>query len=455
MTDARRGGVAVVGAGPAGMRAAQALAKAGLRPVVIDEGDRAGGQIYRRPPAGFVRPPEQLYGSEARKARTLHAEFDALVEAGGLDYRPRSSVVAIAEGGLHVLSERGVDAVPYERLILSTGASDRVAPVPGWQAPGVYTLGAAQIALKAQAVALGRQMVLAGSGPLLTLVAVQLQKAGADVAVVLDTAPMTVQRKAAMGLSARPALALRGFAMRAKLGSLYHAGVVLDRIEGDRAGVSAICWRDAKARARRTECDTVALGWHLRSETHLADLAGCRFDYDDLWAQWLPRADRLGRACPGVYLAGDGLRPLGADGAEVTGRLAAAACLADMGLPGPSIGKDLRRLGRIERFSVGIARAFRWPAEMVGALPDSTIVCRCESVTAAAIRETVSYGGGEANRVKSMCRAGMGRCQGRYCQLAATELIAAKAGCHPREAGRLRTQPPVRPSPVAAYLKEG
>jgi NADPH-dependent 2,4-dienoyl-CoA reductase/sulfur reductase-like enzyme len=40
----------VVGAGPAGMRAAEQLVLAGVRPVVLDEAARFGGQIYRQPP---------------------------------------------------------------------------------------------------------------------------------------------------------------------------------------------------------------------------------------------------------------------------------------------------------------------------------------------------------------------------------------------------------------------
>ncbi|MGN6657560.1 MAG: NAD(P)-binding protein, partial [Achromobacter mucicolens] len=43
----------IVGAGPAGIRAAQTLAAQGLRPVILDEGLRPGGQIYRQPPPGF------------------------------------------------------------------------------------------------------------------------------------------------------------------------------------------------------------------------------------------------------------------------------------------------------------------------------------------------------------------------------------------------------------------
>jgi NADPH-dependent 2,4-dienoyl-CoA reductase/sulfur reductase-like enzyme len=447
--------VVIVGAGPAGIRAAETLASAGLRPTVVDEGARAGGQIYRRPPDGFTRPPATLYGSQAGKAVALHTAFDGLVAAGRIVHLPRHSVVALADRTLHAVGDGGSRRIGYDRLILATGATDRLAPVPGWQAPGVYSLGAMQIALKAQGVAMGRRIVLAGSGPLLTLLATQLLKAGAEIAAVLDTAGMRGQIAAFPDLAVRPSFALQGLAMRARLGRLYHAGTALDGIKATETGVTAVRWTDAGGRSRRTACDAVGLGWHLKAETQLADLAGCRFDYDGTWAQWLPRADRMGRAGNGVYLAGDGVRLLGADGAEVAGRLAAAACLSDLELPGPDVAADLKRLDRLERFARGIARAFPWPADQVRALPDDTILCRCEGITAGAVRETAVYGGAEANRVKSLGRAGMGRCQGRYCQLAAADLIAATGGlAHAGEVGRLRAQAPVRPTPIRALLEE-
>ncbi len=455
MSEAMRLQVVVVGAGPAGIRAAEILVGGGLRPIVIDEGERAGGQIYRRPPQGFTRPPEALYGSEAAKAVALHRSFDAMAAAGRLAHHPRSSVVAIAQGRLQVLDTEGSRWIAYDRLILATGAMDRIMPVPGWQSAGVYGLGAMQIALKAQGAALGRRLVLAGSGPLLTLLAVQLLKAGAQIAAVLDTTPMRQQLRGFTGLSARPLLALRGLMMRRRLAGLYHAGVRLERIEADERGPVAVLWRDEMGRSQRTACDAVGLGWHLRAETRLADLAGCDFAYDGTWRQWLPEADAMGRAGHGVYLAGDGLRILGADGAEIAGRLAAAACLQDLGLPGPDIAADRRRLARFGRFARGLAQAFPWPAETAASLPDETVICRCEGVTAAELRRAVDFGGGEVNRAKSLGRVGMGRCQGRYCELAAAEIVAGSAGLPcVAAAGRLRGQAPVRPAPIAALLQD-
>lgn len=455
MTLAKGPTVVIVGAGPAGVRAAEALVAAGIRPIVLDEGQRAGGQIYRRPPLGFTRSPETLYGPEAGKAWALHALFDTMVADGRVDYHPLTSAVAVADGVLHALTPDGRRTYAYDRLILATGATDRLAPVPGWQSAGVYSLGAAQIALKAQGVALGRAIVLAGSGPLLTLVAFQLLKAGAQVSAVLDTSPHSAQLRALPAMLARPALVFRGLRMRLRLGRRYHAGVTLDGIDCNERGPTAMRWRDAQGRSRVTACDMVGLGWHLRAETQLAGLAGCAFSYDEGWAQWLPRTDRLGRAADDLYLAGDGVRILGADGAELAGRLAAAACLSDMGLFAPDVASDLRQLARYERFARALARAFPWPSDMVRAIPDDTIVCRCEGVTAGEVRETAASNGAEANRVKSLTRIGMGRCQGRYCQLAGAELIAARAGISVCEAGRLREQAPVRPVPIGAWVGDG
>ncbi|MBZ9737371.1 NAD(P)/FAD-dependent oxidoreductase [Mesorhizobium sp. CA18] len=455
MSDVASPRIVIVGAGPAGIRAAATLVDAGLHPIVIDEGQRAGGQIYRRPPAGFTRTPEELYGSEAAKARALHSLFDRLAEERRLIHCAGTSVIAAHEGRLHVLGEGGVQVIGYDRLILATGASDRVAPVPGWQNAGVYSLGAAQIALKAQGVALGRRIVLMGSGPLLTLVGAQLVKAGADVVAVLDTSPWRQQLRGLWDLAARPAVALRGLVMRARLGGRYHAGVTLERIEADGSGVVAVRWRDAGGRERVTSCDMIGMGWHVRAETHLVEIAGCAFTYDEQWRQWLPKIDEMGRAGNGVYLAGDGARLLGADGAEIAGRLAAVACLSDLGIPAPATSAELLKLKRLKRFARGLAIAFPWPKEMARALPDDAIVCRCENVTAGSIRASVEHGGGEANRVKSLSRVGMGRCQGRYCLPAAVEVITAQAGCAPKDVGRFRGQAPVRPAPVGAFLQEG
>ncbi len=57
------------------------------------------------------------------------------------------------------------------------------------------------------------------------------------------------------------------------------------------------------------------------------------------------------------------------------------------------------------------------------------------------------------NRAKAFSRVGMGRCQGRVCGPAAAEIVADTLGCSIRQAGRLRSQPPVKPVPIAALAE--
>jgi hypothetical protein len=102
---------------------------------------------------------------------------------------------------------------------------------------------------------------------------------------------------------------------------------------------------------------------------------------------------------------------------------------------------------RLRRFQRGLARAFAWPVAAIHALDDSVTVCRCESITAGTLRQSLreNFGPGEVNRLKAITRCGMGRCQGRFCGLAAAELTAQALGLPLEAVGRLRAQPPVKP----------
>jgi len=443
----------IVGAGPAGIRAAEALVAAGLRPIVIDEGPLSGGQIYRRQPTNFTRRYEALYGADAGKARALHEAFDALRDR--IDYRPETLAWTVSNDRLHIVSNRITSGLRFDALILATGATDRVAPIAGWTMPGCYSLGAAQVALKAQACSIGARPVFLGTGPLLYLVACQYLKAGVVPAAVLDTSPFAAQLKALPDLALRPGLLARGLMFRMRLraaGVPIENGVVPIAIDGSRE-VQGVRYRVGDGAEQRITCDAAGMGFHLRSETQLADLAGCTFVFDATTGQWRPEADSDGRTSrAGVYVAGDGARVLGADAAEVAGKLAALAALADAGMKVDMI--DVARLGKrmrqLDRFRRGLTTAFPWPARLAAAAPDEVIVCRCEAITAGDIREAaIAKDAPELNRAKALSRIGMGRCQGRFCGSAAAEILAQARGVPLAEVGRLRGQPPVKPLSMA------
>ncbi|HEX4235774.1 MAG TPA: (2Fe-2S)-binding protein, partial [Caldimonas sp.] len=155
----------------------------------------------------------------------------------------------------------------------------------------------------------------------------------------------------------------------------------------------------------------------------------------------------------GVYLAGDGARIGGADVAELQGRRTALAVLEDLGRAVDRGERDSldRALVRQARFRRALDAAYPFPGHLLDAVDDDEIVCRCEGITAAALRQAArDHAAVDINRVKALTRIGMGRCQGRVCGEVAAELLARACGSDLERVGRLRSQPPVKPIPIVA-----
>ena len=331
-------------------------------------------------------------------------------------------------------------------------------PVKGWNLAGSFTLGGAQTALKLQACAVGRRVVFVGTGPLLYLVAAQYLKAGAGVAAVLDTSPRTPGLRSLAHLATGIPVLLKGLTLLVALrraGVAMHSAIEPLEIEGNGdSGVAALRYRDARGGTHRIACDAVALGYHLRPETQLADLARLRVRFrrgDTPMAA----ADRRGwtQHHAGVYLAGDGRRVLGANAAERCGQLAAYAVLADLG--------HACRAGPRRRLRRELARRSALRHRNGTSLPVASVAGRahhrrysglslrsrhCRRVATHRAMRPVAR---EVNRAKAFSRIGMGRCQGRFCGHAAAEIIAAATGTRLEPVGRLRSQAPVKPFPIA------
>ena len=160
-------------------------------------------------------------------------------------------------------------------------------------------------------------------------------------------------------------------------------------------------------------------------------------------------SDLRGRAGERLWLAGDSARIGGAEAADAAGSLAAQSLLESLGraVDARQVQRNTRRLRKQHGFQRAMTDAFRWPAKQAASLADDVLICRCERVTAGEIRAALDTPSGpiEVNRVKSITRCGMGRCQGRFCGPALGEIVASATGGPP---GRLRTQAPIRPIPL-------
>jgi NADPH-dependent 2,4-dienoyl-CoA reductase/sulfur reductase-like enzyme len=170
---------------------------------------------------------------------------------------------------------------------------------------------------------------------------------------------------------------------------------------------------DIAGRERTIDCDLVAVGFGLVPSIELPLLFGCSV------ADGRVVVDELGAtSVPGIRCAGEATGIGGVDKAIVEGELAGYAATGRE----PPAGM-LRRRRRALAFAEALGACFPPPRDWASVLDDDTIVCRCEDVPWAALREAA-----DARSAKLHTRTGMGACQGRVCGAALAVLRGFPAG---------------------------
>jgi NADPH-dependent 2,4-dienoyl-CoA reductase/sulfur reductase-like enzyme len=448
----------IIGAGPAGMAAAILASELGLDTVLLDEQDGPGGQIYRA---------IERAGPENARTSPLGADYLAgrplaeALRASRVAYRPGMTVWHIDPGGaagsatVSVIGKNGSEALAARRILLATGAIERAVPIPGWTLPGVMTAGAAQILLKTADLVPDGRTIIAGQGPLLYLVAIQLARAGAPPTLVLETTPRENYTAAMRHLGdwwpGRRDL-FKGLAMIAalrRLGVPVRRGVRGLRGSG-RNRIESVAWEGGEIAA-----DLLLLHDGVVPNTQVSLALQLAHVWDEAQCCWRPVIDEWGRASlPTVAIAGDGAGIAGAAAAAQSGRLAA---LDAAHLLGRIDAAERDRRATPFRAELSRARALRpfldalyRPSDAVLCPADDVIVCRCEEVTAGQIRRAVRLGAQGPNQVKAFIRCGMGPCQGRICGPVAGAVIARARSVPVGDVGTFRPRAPYKPITLGA-----
>lgn len=435
--------VAIVGAGPAGLAAAEAAAREGARVLVVDAAPRPGGQIWR--------------AVGTRLAAPVAAQL-ARLEALGVPVMAGTRVAwPLGDGpAVRLLLDHGARAstVGAARLVIATGGRERLPPFPGWTRPGVFGAGGLQALAKGGWPVAGRRVLVAGTGPLLLATAATLRRAGAIVVEVAEEVDRAAVARFGASLALRPGPLRVALGLAAGLvGVPYRAGWRVVAAQGatgpdaDRGPLVRVVLAHLDGRVRTVACDALAAGWGLVPQVELALALGCatasvrgamavcvdadqRTSVAHVFAAGEPTgiagvdAARASGAIAGRAAAREVVRARAAGAsrsatatapatAAATATASAQAVISNADPADPTDARARRALARAQRFATLVAATFPPPTDTAAATRcrDDTLVCRCEDVPASALR-----GLDDPRTAKLATRCGMGHCQGRVCQ---------------------------------------
>jgi 3-phenylpropionate/trans-cinnamate dioxygenase ferredoxin reductase subunit len=273
----------IVGAALAGAKAAETLRTEGFDGRVVLVGAESE-RPYERPPLS----KEYLRGEAGREQVYVHP--DGFYEENEIELRRRTSVAAIDAASHEAVLESG-ERLPFDRLLLATGAAPRKLDVPGHDLEGVYYLRDVEDSdvLRARLAAGSGRVVVIGAGWIGSEVAASSRVKGLDV-VLVEMAEVPLER-----------------VLGRQLGEIYRdihvdhgvdfrGGVSLERFEGGAGGaVELVVLADGTV----IDCDFVVVGVGVLPRVGLAEASGLDVDNGVLVD------DKLETSAPGVFAAGD------------------------------------------------------------------------------------------------------------------------------------------------------
>ncbi|MGB5705474.1 MAG: NAD(P)/FAD-dependent oxidoreductase [Arenicellales bacterium] len=453
----------IIGAGPAGLAAADVAGRLGIDTIVLDDQKSAGGQIYR----GLSDIGDNLLkvlGPEYKSGRELVSGL----EHASVTWKPQATVWQITEDGTVYYSDpTGSSYLQSEQVILATGALERPMPFPGWTLPGVMTAGGIQIALKTAGLTPEGEFVLVGSGPLLLLLTRQVLNAGGKITALIETTPRQNSFRALKYFPGmlksrellRSGIQLMGVIRKHGIPHYRHASsltaVGKEKVEG----------LQFRSGGRMHELGCSVLGIHIGvvPNIQISRHLNLSHDWQPVQHCWYPRTGPCGETeLSWLRIAGDGRGIFGAKAAELQGTLAAWSAIVSLDKTDQSGAKEMIQITKEKLLPLSSARPFidclYAPSQEFLTPADETIVCRCEEVSAGDIRSYVDLGCTGPNQTKSFGRPGMGPCQGRYCGLVVSELIADQRQVPVSEVGYYRIRPPIKPvtlAELASLHKQG
>ena len=180
--------VLIIGAGPAGLQAALTLAQYKVKIILIDDKDHLGGKLLLQ--------THKFFGSvEDSFAGTRGIDIAEILED---EVRKQSNVqVWLSSPAIAIYSDKVVGVlrgekyvhVKPEKLLIATGAREKMLPFPGNTLPGVYGAGAFQTLVNRDMIKSSKKIFIIGGGNVGIIAGYHAIQAGIEVVGLVEALP--------------------------------------------------------------------------------------------------------------------------------------------------------------------------------------------------------------------------------------------------------------------------
>lgn len=315
--------IAIVGGGPAGMCAALAAANQGAKVVLFDNAKVLGGQL--------IKQTHRFFGSEKEHAGMRGIQICTMLEEeirGNENIELHLDATVISAYGNKVIAyeEKGkYEKGAFKKIIIATGAGEKMLPFVNNDLPGVYGAGAVQTLMNVHGVIPGERVLMVGSGNIGLIVSYQLIQAGVKVAAIIEGAPN-----------------IGGYKVHAskirRMGVPILTSHTILEASGDECVEKAIIcelddqWQQKPSTEKTIDVDTICLSVGLSPLTELFWQIGCQMKHIALFGGHVPERDEfMETTVSGFYVAGDASGVEEASAAMIEGKMAGLAASATLG----------------------------------------------------------------------------------------------------------------------------
>ncbi len=326
----------IVGGGPAGLSAALRSAQYGVRVLIVDDGIRLGGQLIKQTHK-FFGSTEQFAG--VRGIEIADMLINSVNENENIRTMERTTVVGCYDDGsfIAVRDERSY-VITAKRVLIATGASERMIPFKNNDLPGVYGAGAVQTLMNLYGVLPGRDVLMIGAGNIGLIVSYQLLQAGSHVVAV-------VEATSRCGGYWVHAAKIRRMGIPIMTDTTIVEAIGKWRVEGARLAKVDRNFTPIPGTEFELPCDTICLAVGLEPLVEILWQAKCKMRYiPELGGDVPLRSADMETSRRGVYIAGDAAGIEEATSAMLEGELVGLVVANSLGYEVPDLVKEKERI---------------------------------------------------------------------------------------------------------------